>query len=54
MPEQQTKPKKLTMVQQSIEAARNAPAFSAEMQAQLDALVSSPITVNRPRFPRHS
>jgi transposase-like protein len=46
MPEQQTKPKKLTMVQQSIEAARNAPAFSAEMQAQLDALVSAPITAD--------
>ena len=44
MPEQQTKPKKLTMVQQSIEDARNAPAFSPEMQTALDALVGAPMT----------
>ena len=31
MPEQPTKPKKLTMVQQSIEDARNAPAFSPDI-----------------------
>jgi transposase-like protein len=44
MPEQQTKPKKLTMVQQSIIDARNAPALTPEMQAALDALVSAPMT----------
>jgi transposase-like protein len=32
------------MVQQSIEAARNAPAFSPELQAQLDSLVVAPMT----------
>jgi transposase-like protein len=44
MPEQQTKPKKLSRVQQSIIDARNAPALTAEMQAALDALVSAPMT----------
>jgi putative transposase len=44
MPEQQAKPKKLTMVQQSIIDARNAPALTPEMQAALDALVSAPMT----------
>ncbi|HAN56654.1 MAG TPA: hypothetical protein DCQ77_10960 [Betaproteobacteria bacterium] len=39
MTEQQTKPKKPSMVQQSIEAARNAPAFTPEVQATLNALV---------------
>lgn len=45
MPQQQTKPKKLTMVQQSIIDARNAPALTAEMQTALDALVSAPRAV---------
>ena len=40
MPQQQTKRKKLTMVQQSIIDARNAPAWTAEMQTALDVLVS--------------
>lgn len=44
MPRQQTTPKKLTMVQQSIIDARNAPALTAEMQTALDALVSAPMT----------
>ena len=44
MPEQQAKPKKLTMVQQSIIDARNAPALTPEMQSALDALVSAPMT----------
>lgn len=44
MSEPQFKPKKLSMVQQSILDARNAPAFTPEMQAQLDALVVSPMT----------
>lgn len=44
MTEQQTKPKKPSMVQQSIEAARTAPAFSPEMQAALNALVNAPMT----------
>jgi len=44
MTEQQTPPKKRSMVQQSIEAARNAPAFSPEMQAALNALVNAPMT----------
>lgn len=38
------KPKKLTMIQQSIINARNAPAWTAELQTALDALVSVPIT----------
>lgn len=44
MSEQQTKPKKLSMVQQSIVDARNAPPLTPEMQAALDALVSAPLT----------
>ncbi len=45
MTEHQTKPGKLSMAQQSIEAARNAPAFSPrEMRAALDALVNAPMT----------
>ena len=44
MSEQQTKPKKLSMVQQSIIDGRNAPALAPEMQAALDALVSAPMT----------
>lgn len=44
MPEQQAKPKKLSMVQQSIIDARNAPALTPEMQAALDALVSAPMS----------
>jgi len=44
MTEQQSKLKKPSMVQQSIEAARNAPAFTPEMQAALNALVSAPMT----------
>lgn len=42
MSERQAKPKKLSMVQQSIIDARNAPALTPEMQAALDALVSAP------------
>jgi putative transposase len=47
MSEQQVKPKKLGMVQQSILDARNAPAFTPEMQAQLDALVSTPMSAHQ-------
>ncbi len=44
MPKQQPKPKKLTLVEQSIIDARNAPALTPEMQAALDALISAPMT----------
>ena len=47
MSEQHSKPKKLSMVQQSILDARNAPAFTSEMQTQLAALVSAPMTAGQ-------
>ena len=47
MSEQHSMPKKLSMVQQSVLDARNAPAFTSEMQSQLDALVSAPMTAGQ-------